>query len=166
MANATVRALQNVIAQVQRDDSTPVSRQVKLRQLGKARGGVVVEQGANTLVAIVVTVLAFVAICILILVAGSLGRAWKQASEEDAGSVSTDLRFGEDVETTMGLSPMPSWELGEDFLRPGDRTFDPGQTEQHGRSSAGADGNGSRKIGSEVAEPAQDPDGEQLPRNR
>ncbi len=78
LANAAPGALSTYIRGIQERQNTPPGRQVEIRKLGTATGGVV-NQGANVQIAALVFIVVFGGWCMLLIPAQNLARGWREA---------------------------------------------------------------------------------------
>jgi hypothetical protein len=78
LANAAPRALRTYISRLQERQQTPEDRQVVIRKLGDATGGVV-NEGASFQIALLVFLVVFGAWCMLLIPAQTLARGWREA---------------------------------------------------------------------------------------
>lgn len=86
LATAVPAALSSYIDGLQVRQSTPSSRQVEIRQLGEATGGVV-NKGANLQIATLVFLVVLGGWCMLLIPARTIARGWRGdwGRDEDAG---------------------------------------------------------------------------------
>jgi hypothetical protein len=85
LANAAPRALRIYVEQIQARQGTPEDRQVVIRKLGSATGGVV-NEGANIQIAALVFLVVFGGWCMLLVPAQTIARGWRQADKRGAAS--------------------------------------------------------------------------------
>lgn len=78
LATAAPAALRSYIDGIQDRQNTPVSRQVEIRQLGEATGGVV-NKGANLQIATLVFLVVLGGWCMLLIPARTIARGWRSA---------------------------------------------------------------------------------------
>lgn len=78
LANAAVRGLRDYVKGLARSENTPGGVEVRLRQLGKARGDRI-NQGVEIQVVAVVFLLAFAFLCAAITAIARVRRGWEQA---------------------------------------------------------------------------------------
>jgi hypothetical protein len=79
LANAAPRALRAYINRIQAQQDTPADRQVVIRKLGDATGGVV-NEGANLQIGLLVFMVVFGGWCMLLIPAQTLARGWREAN--------------------------------------------------------------------------------------
>jgi hypothetical protein len=77
LATAAPSALRKYIDQLQAKQQTPESRQVEIRRLGDATGGVV-NEGANIQIATLVFLAVMVGWCMLLIPAQTIARGWRE----------------------------------------------------------------------------------------
>jgi hypothetical protein len=82
LAAAAPAALRAYIDRLQEQQRTPAARQVKVRRLGDATGGVV-NEGANLQIAALVFVAVLAGWCMLLVPAQTIARGWREAREPD-----------------------------------------------------------------------------------
>jgi hypothetical protein len=80
LAAAAPTALRDYIDRLQARQRTPTSRQVEIRRLGDATGGVV-NEGASLQIATLVFVVVLAGWCMLSIPAQSIARGWREAGE-------------------------------------------------------------------------------------
>jgi hypothetical protein len=85
LANAAPRALRTYIGRIQAQQQTPPERQVVIRSLGSARGGVV-NENANAQIAMLVFLVVFGAWCMLLVPAETIVRGWRDEGDTPAAS--------------------------------------------------------------------------------
>jgi hypothetical protein len=78
LADAAPRALRTYIDRIQDNQRTPPDRQVVIRKLGDATGGVV-NEGANLQIAMLVFIVVFGGWCMLLIPAQTLARGWRES---------------------------------------------------------------------------------------
>lgn len=83
LAAAAPVALRAYIDRLQKEQHTPVSRRVEVRQLGKATGGVV-NKGANIQIATLVFLAVLAGWCMLLIPAQTIARGWREAGDAEA----------------------------------------------------------------------------------
>jgi hypothetical protein len=83
LADAAPRALRTYIDRIQVEQQTPAERQVVIRSLGSARGGIV-NEGANLQIAALVFIVVFGAWCMLLVPAETIMRGWRGGGEQRA----------------------------------------------------------------------------------
>jgi hypothetical protein len=88
LATAAPAALRSYIDGLQDRQDTPVSRQVEIRQLGEATGGVV-NRGANLQIATLVFLVVLGGWCMLLIPARTIARGWRSPGREPAGANGT-----------------------------------------------------------------------------
>ena len=80
LAAAAPAALRDYIDRIQAQQRTPEYRQVEIRRLGEATGGVV-NEGANLQIAMLVFTTALAAWCMLLIPAHTIARGWREVGE-------------------------------------------------------------------------------------
>jgi hypothetical protein len=78
LAAAAPAALSGYIERIQAQQQTPADRQVEIRQLGDATGGIV-NQGANLQIATLVFIVVLGGWCMLLIPARTIARGWRDA---------------------------------------------------------------------------------------
>lgn len=84
LAAAVPVALRTYVERLQAQQHTPASRQVEIRRLGQATGGVV-NGGANVQIALLVFITVLAGWCMLLIPAHTIARGWRDAGKDDAG---------------------------------------------------------------------------------
>ncbi len=84
LGGAVPVALRGYIGRIQAEQNTPAFRQVEIRKLGAAVGGVV-NEGANLQIASLVFVVVFIGWCLLLIPAQTIARGWRETGT-DSGS--------------------------------------------------------------------------------
>jgi hypothetical protein len=84
LAEAAPQALRTYINRLQARQETPPDRQVVIRRLGAATGGVV-NEGASLQIALLVFIVVFGAWCMLLVPAQTLVRGWREADVYESG---------------------------------------------------------------------------------
>jgi hypothetical protein len=84
LATAVPLALRAYVKRIQADQHTPASRQVEIRKLGKATGGVV-NAGADTQIAALVFLVVLLGWCMLLIPAHTIARGWREVEIGDEG---------------------------------------------------------------------------------
>jgi hypothetical protein len=82
LAAAVPAALRGYVKQIQARQNTPPARQVEIRRLGRANGGVV-NKGASFQIAALVFIVVLIGWCMLLIPAHTIARGWREVSEED-----------------------------------------------------------------------------------
>jgi hypothetical protein len=82
LAAAAPAALRSYIEAIQTRQQTPVNRQVEIRRLGGATGGVV-DAGANRQIAVLVFIVVLIGWCMLLVPAQTIARGWREVGEEE-----------------------------------------------------------------------------------
>lgn len=96
LANAAVDGLRDYLATVAEAQRVPESRQVRLKQLGRARGGVI-NHGVNPTVAVLSFLFVFALCCAAVLFLSRVRRGWRISNHaESAGRARTHARGGRD----------------------------------------------------------------------
>jgi hypothetical protein len=85
LAIAAPRALSDYIDRLQAQQQTPADRQVVIRRLGDARGGVV-NESANVQIAALVFLVVFGAWCMLLVPAQTIARGWRPGTDRPTAS--------------------------------------------------------------------------------
>lgn len=93
LAAAAPAALRAYIDRLQEEQQTPASRQVEIRQLGDATGGIV-NKGANLQIATLVFLVVLVAWCMLLTPAHTIARGWREAGDAEAPTANGDAGAG------------------------------------------------------------------------
>lgn len=88
LAAAAPAALRAYVERIQRRQHTPVARQVEIRKLGHATGGIV-NEGASRQIAVLVFAVVFAAWCMLLVPAHTIAQGWRgERSGHDANGSS------------------------------------------------------------------------------
>lgn len=82
LAEAAPTALRDYIDRIQAEQHTPVERQVEIRRLGSATGGIV-NEGANLQIATLVFIAVLGAWCMLLIPARTIARGWRELGEDE-----------------------------------------------------------------------------------
>jgi hypothetical protein len=80
LASAAPAALRDYIERLQLEQDTPADRQVEIRALGRATGGVV-NAGANIQIATLVFIAVLVGWCMLLIPANTIARGWREIGD-------------------------------------------------------------------------------------
>lgn len=84
LAAAAPRALREYIDRIQAQQHTPIERQVEIRRLGGATGGIV-NSGANLQIAALVFIIVLGGWCMLLIPAQTIARGWREIGEDEEG---------------------------------------------------------------------------------
>lgn len=79
LANAAVKSLQGYLADLAQSESTPATQQIRLVQLGTARGAVI-NEGAHWQVAFLAFILTFALACATLIFLSRISRGWRMES--------------------------------------------------------------------------------------
>lgn len=82
LAAAVPTALGDYVKRLQAEQHTPPSRQVEIRTLGRATGGVV-NAGANLQIGLLVFIVVLAGWCMLLIPAQTIARGWREAGDPD-----------------------------------------------------------------------------------
>lgn len=82
LAAAAPAALRDYIDRIQVEQETPPDRQVEIRRLGRATGGIV-NAGANLQIATLVFIAVLIGWCMLLIPAQTIARGWRELKDED-----------------------------------------------------------------------------------
>jgi hypothetical protein len=85
LATAAPAALRTYVKRIQAQQHTPASRQVEIRRLGRATGGVV-NKGANLQIAMLVFLVVLAGWCMLLIPAQTIARGWREVGKDDGWS--------------------------------------------------------------------------------
>jgi hypothetical protein len=77
LAEAVPAGLRAYVKRIQREQRTPLERQVEIRTLGAATGGVV-NEGADRQIAALVFIVVFVVWCLLLIPAHTIAQGWRE----------------------------------------------------------------------------------------
>lgn len=83
LASAAPVALRKYVERIQAQQDTPSNRQIQIRKLGHAIGGVV-NEGASIQIATLVFVAALIGWCMLLIPAHTIARGWRELRKEEA----------------------------------------------------------------------------------
>lgn len=107
LAEAAPAALSSYIDGLQGDQDTPVSRQVEIRQLGEATGGVV-NKGASLQIATLVFIVVLGGWCMLLVPARTIARGWRDSWEKGGASANgVAINGGGSGRPTRDFQPRP-----------------------------------------------------------
>jgi hypothetical protein len=81
LAAAAPAALRDYIDRIQVEQETPPERQVEIRRLGRATGGIV-NEGANLQIATLVFIAVMIGWCMLLIPAQTIARGWRELDKE------------------------------------------------------------------------------------
>lgn len=82
LATAVPSALRDYVQRIQAQQHTPTDRQVEIRRLGRATGGVV-NRGASLQIAALVFIVVLGGWCMLLIPAHTIARGWREAQVDD-----------------------------------------------------------------------------------
>jgi hypothetical protein len=85
LANGSADGLEQYVRRLQIQQHTPIERQVSIRRLGTARGGVV-NEGADIQIAMLVFIAVLGGWCLLLLPAANVARGWANRELDGAGT--------------------------------------------------------------------------------
>lgn len=85
LSAAVPAALRGYITRIQAEQNTPAFRQVEIRRLGAAVGGVV-NEGASLQIATLVFIVVFIGWCLLLIPAQTIARGWRETGGKGRNS--------------------------------------------------------------------------------